>query len=133
MFHGFCQAKINIRLLKVSIAILGMKAISSSKYEHLQGAMKELAYLVSEQKVGDIDDTLNRQIAEKREQLKVLYKHYSEMLNQLEQLTHTYEELAMDIKINLLGKQLKEIKKQISPGCPSYQHFGLSVQLLYGT
>ena len=108
-----------------------MKAISNRKYEHLQGAMEELACLLLAQKGGD--DTLNKQITEKREELKGLYKHYSEVLDQLEQLTHTYEELAMDIKINLLGKQLKEIKKQLSPGCPGYQHFGLSVQLLYGT
>jgi succinate dehydrogenase/fumarate reductase flavoprotein subunit len=132
MFAGGAAIAILSACRKRTITHQEMKAISNSKYEHLQGAMEELACLLQEQK-GENTQNLNKQITEKREQLKGLYKHYSEMLGQLEHLTQNYEELAMDIRMNLLGKHLKAIKKQLSPGCPGYQHFGLSVQLLYGT
>lgn len=109
-----------------------MKAISSSKYQHLQDAIAELTYVLSGQPEKGHAEIV-RQLSEKQEQLKVIFKSYNELLIQLYGLAANYEELAMDIKVNLLGKQLKELRKHLPLESPVYQHVGISVKLLYGT
>jgi hypothetical protein len=107
-----------------------MKAISNGKYEHLYGSLEELECLLTELTT---KCEFIAEVGRKRRELEEQYKHYQKLLGQIARVAKGYEELATDIKLNLLGKQLKELQKTVKPDCPGYPQLELSIQHLYGT
>lgn len=109
-----------------------MKAISKTKYKNLKGAIEELQCLLAMSFPENAFVELNRELATKKEAIEKLFRMYSCLLDQLENITTDYDELMLEIKNNLLSKSLKELKTTVHPASNAYLHFHTSVQLLRG-
>ena len=85
-----------------------MQGINKSKHVHLLKALNQLEEIVSD---GDRSYNQLLQVREYRNELDLMYANYQKMLINLEQHIIAYDELHKKVKIQYLGRKLKELKK----------------------
>jgi len=85
-----------------------MQGINKSEHVHLLKALNQLEEIVSD---GDRSYNQLLQVREYRNELDLMYANYQKMLINLEQHIIAYDELHKKVKIQYLGRKLKELKK----------------------
>jgi len=86
-----------------------MQGINKSKHLHLLKALSQLEEFSSD------NDTIGynhlMEVREYRNELDLMYNNYHKLLNNLEQHIIAYDELHKKVKIQYLGRKLKELRK----------------------
>jgi len=85
-----------------------MQGINKSKHVHLLKALNQLEEIVSD---GDRSYNQLLQVREYRNELDLMYANYQKMLINLEQHIIAYDELHKKVKIQYLGRKLKELRR----------------------
>ena len=85
-----------------------MQGINKSEHVHLLKALNQLEEIVSD---GDRSYNQLLQVREYRNELDLMYSNYHKLLSNLEQHIIAYDELHKKVKIQYLGRKLKELKK----------------------
>ena len=85
-----------------------MQGINKSEHVHLLKALNQLEEILSD---GDRSYNQLLQVREYRNELDLMYANYQKMLINLEQHIIAYDELHKKVKIQYLGRKLKELKK----------------------
>lgn len=107
-----------------------MQGINKAKHVHLLDALLQLESLLEQREFGDRE--INK--AENyRSQLKAKFHDYEVLLNQLAQCIAEYEDLFSEVKVQYLGRMLKEMKKESKGEKPSFLLLVDHVRLAYGT
>lgn len=104
-----------------------MQGISKSKHEHLIGALLQLEQLLSR------ECECLQQAGEYRVELETMHGNYEQLLNELAKQIVSYELLYSQVKIQFLGKKLKELKREITAETPGFPRLVQNIRLAYGT
>lgn len=107
-----------------------MQGINRSKHEHLRKALLQLTHLSNE---GKKDHDFLQQAGDYREKLESLFSNYEQLLDDLERLIAEYELLYTYVKTHVLGRKLKELKKEIHTEEPSFLLLVENIHVSYGT
>ena len=107
-----------------------MQGINKTKHAHLMDALLGLEKLVIEQ---DPADCCILKAAEYHGQLGTMFSDYERLLTELSILICDYEILCSEVKVQFLGKKLKEIKKDTAVEKPAFAMLCSSIRLAYGT
>jgi len=85
-----------------------MQGINKSKHIHLLIVLNQL-----EEILRNSDNSSNHiiEVRDYRNELDLMYTNYQKMLNNLEQHIIAYDELHKKVKIQYLGRKLKELRK----------------------
>ena len=107
-----------------------MQGISKARHEHLTDALLQLESLLSteQQESGCLE-----QAADYRERLEALHQSYERILTDLAWQIEAYEALYSQVKVQFLGKRLKELKKDMHGRQPAYPLLQANIRLAYGT
>jgi hypothetical protein len=104
-----------------------MQGISKSRHTHLVDALLQIEQLLSKE-----CDCL-QQATEYRVELESMRSNYERLLNELARQITDYEMLYSHVKIQFLGKKLKELKKEISVEMRDFPVLVHNIRLAYGT
>lgn len=104
-----------------------MQGISKSKHEHLMSALLQLEGLLNKE-----CDCLE-QAREYKSELETMHSNYERLLDELARKITDYEVFYSHVKIQFLGKKLKELKKDISVEKPSFPMLRQNIRLAYST
>ncbi|EHQ27512.1 hypothetical protein [Mucilaginibacter paludis] len=104
-----------------------MQGISKSRHVHLMDALLQL-----EQLLGKECECL-QQATEYRVELESMHSNYERLLEELARQITNYEVMYSHVKIQFLGKKLKELKKEISVEMPGFPVLVQNIRLAYGT
>ncbi|EHQ25474.1 hypothetical protein [Mucilaginibacter paludis] len=104
-----------------------MQGISKSRHVHLMDALLQL-----EQLLGKECECL-QQTGEYRVELETMHRNYERLLDDLEKVITDYSVLYDQVKIQFLGKKLKELKKEISVEMPGFPVLVQNIRIAYGT
>lgn len=105
-----------------------MKGINEAKHEHLLKALLQLEWLISEGP-DSYDSTL--QASEYSQKLEMMHQNYKNLLKELYNQITDYEILYNDVKVQFLGKKLKELKKETSQEKPAFRMLTENIHLAY--
>jgi len=111
-----------------------MQGINKTRHEHLIGALLQLESIRSmeHQESGCLE-----QAADYRERLETMHQNYECILTDLAWQIEGYEALYSQVKVQFLGKKLKELKKSIltdrATTEPILNRLHHNIQLAYGT
>ena len=86
-----------------------MQGINKSKHLHLLKALSQLEEFSSDNDTTGYNHLM--EVREYRNELDLMYNNYHKLLNNLEQHIIAYDELHKKVKIQYLGRKLKELKK----------------------
>lgn len=107
-----------------------MHGISKSRHEHLHNAMLQMEELLSS---NDRDCGFLHQAADYDRELESMYQNYERLLKELSSQITAYEILYSEVKVQFLGRKLKELKKEIPSEMPAFAMLQASIRLTYGT
>ena len=111
-----------------------MQGINKTRHEHLIGALLQLESIRSRehQESGCLE-----QAADYRDRLENMHQNYERILTDLAWQIEAYEALYSQVKVQFLGKKLKELKKGIQADRattePVLAMLHCNIQLAYGT
>ncbi|MDO7742309.1 MAG: hypothetical protein MUP99_01005 [Pedobacter sp.] len=86
-----------------------MQGINKSKHLHLLKALSQLEEFSSDNDTIGFNHSM--EVKEYRHELDLMYNNYHKLLNNLEQHIIAYDELHKKVKIQYLGRKLKELKR----------------------
>ncbi len=104
-----------------------MQGISNARHVHLIGALLQLEQLLNR------ECECLQQASEYRAELETMHSNYERLLDELGRQIIEYEQLYSYVKIQFLGKKLKELKKEISVEMPDFPTLVRNIRLAYGT
>lgn len=104
-----------------------MQGISKSRHTHLVDALLQMEQLLSK------ECECLQQAGEYRVELESMHGNYERLLDELSKQIMEYEILYSHVKIQFLGKKLKELKKEISVEMPDFPMLMQNIRLAYGT
>ncbi len=107
-----------------------MQAISKKRHEHLKEALLQMEGLFSDQQK---DCGCLQQSGVYNRDLETMYRNYERLLKELSRQITAYEILYSEVKVQFLGKKLKELKKQIPAEKSAFVMLQTSIRLAYGT
>jgi hypothetical protein len=107
-----------------------MKGINQPQHQHLLKALQQLERLLSEDPCGQ--ESLLQALAY-RYKLETMHSNYKKLLKELSKQITAYEVLYNDVKVQFLGKKLKELKKEITYEKPDFLLLLENIRLAYGT
>lgn len=107
-----------------------MHGISKSRHEHLLDALLQMEGLLKE---CDLERSCIQQAAEYNRELESMYQNYQRLLKELSRQITDYEILYIEVKVQFLGKKLKQLKKEIHIEKPAFSVLQASIKLAYGT
>ena len=94
-----------------------MQGISKSRHEHLLRALLQMEGLLKE---CDLECCALQQAADYNCELENMYQNYQRMLKELSRQITDYEILYIEVKVQFLGKKLKQLKKEIPVEKPAF-------------
>ena len=103
-----------------------MQGINKSRHEHLHNAMLQMEELLSS---SDLYCSILHQTADYSQKLVSMYQNYERLLNELSRQITDYEILYIEVKVQFLGKKLKELKKEIPAEKPAFSALQASIKL----
>ena len=106
-----------------------MQGINKSKHVHLIDALLQMERLLREDK--QANECL-QQMVEYRAELESMYSDYKRLVEVLAIHISKYKALHGHIKIQHLGKKLKELKKEIPIEKPAFLMLVENIRLAYG-
>lgn len=104
-----------------------MQGISKSKHMHLIDALLQMEQLLSK------EYECLQQTTGYRVELEAMHSNYERLLDELARQITDYEVLYSHVKIQFLGKKLKELKKEITVEMQNFPVLVRNIQLAYGT
>lgn len=104
---------------------LRMRGINRSKHSHLISALAQLQGLLR-------GDPAMQEITVYLEELEKMYKNYEQNLTELSVLIAEYEDMHNEVKVQYLGKKLKELRKGIPADNPDFVMLIENIRLGYG-
>jgi hypothetical protein len=107
-----------------------MHGISRSRHEHLKDALLQMEGLLKE---CDLEPSCLQQAMEYNRELESMYQNYQRLLKELSRQITDYEILYIEVKVQFLGKKLKQLKKEIPVEKPAFSVLQASIKLAYGT
>ncbi len=107
-----------------------MQGLSKSKHVHLVDALRHLESLLNgrEQECECLPQT-----AALRRELESMHGNYERLLDELAKQITDYEVLYSHVKIQFLGRKLKELKKEMTTEQPDFVAMVDGIRLAYGT
>ncbi|SOD15330.1 hypothetical protein [Pedobacter xixiisoli] len=105
-----------------------MQGINKAKHAHLTDALHNLQQIVKQR---SLDEECLQQATTYGTALANSYSTYEKLLTELAQQIEAYEALFTEVKVQFLGKKLKELKKQAVLQQPSLSVLMESVRLAY--
>lgn len=106
-----------------------MHGISKNRHWHLKNALLKLEVLLEGH--GRERGCL-QQATDYNRELETMYQNYERLLNELSGQINAYEVLYSEVKVQFLGKKLKELKKEIPAEKPAFVMLQASIRLAYG-
>ncbi|EOR95761.1 hypothetical protein ADIARSV_1074 [Arcticibacter svalbardensis MN12-7] len=107
-----------------------MHGISKSRHEHLHNALLQMEELLAS---NGRDSGFSQQAVDYNLELEAMYQNYEQLLKELSRQITAYEILYSEVKVQFLGKKLKELKKRIQAEKPAYLVLQASIKLAYCT
>jgi len=107
-----------------------MQGISKSRHVHLMDALLQLEGLLS---AGKRERGCLQEASDYRESLEAMHRNYERLLDELAGQIEAYETLYSEIKVQYLGKKLKELKKEIPVTVPAFVLLQANIKTAYGT
>jgi hypothetical protein len=106
-----------------------MHGISKRRHGHLKHALLQMEGLLEgrNRECGCL-----QQAADYSRELETMYQNYEQLLNDLSRQINAYEILYSEVKVQFLGKKLKELKKEIPAEKPAFVMLQASIRLAYG-
>ncbi|RKR83407.1 hypothetical protein BDD43_3615 [Mucilaginibacter gracilis] len=104
-----------------------MQGISKSRHVHLMDALLQLETLLGK------ECECLQQATEYRVDLENMHSNYERLLEELARQITNYEVMYSHVKIQFLGKKLKELKKEISVEMPGFPVLVQNIRIAYGT
>jgi soluble cytochrome b562 len=104
-----------------------MQGISQSKHQHLVDALLQMEQVLKQNR------ECVEQAVEYRVELESMHKNYERLLDKLANQISEYEALYAHVKIQYVGKKLKELKKEIPVEKPAFALLTENIRLAYGT
>lgn len=104
-----------------------MQGISKSRHVHLMDALLQMEQLLNK------ECECLQQTVEYRIELETIHSNYERLLGELARQITDYEVLFSHVKIQFLGKKLKELKKEISVEMRDFPLLMQNIRLAYGT
>jgi type III secretory pathway component EscV len=94
-----------------------MQAISKNRHGHLRDALAHMEVLLA----GDGQEfACLQQATDYSLELEAMYRNYERLLKELSEQITAYEILYSEVKVQFLGRKLKELKKQIPAEKPAF-------------
>ncbi len=104
-----------------------MQGISNARHVHLIDALLQLEQLLNK------ECECLQKAGEYRVELEAMHSNYERLLDELGKQIMEYELLYSHVKIQFLGKKLKELKKEISVEMPTFPTLVRNIRIAYGT
>lgn len=105
-----------------------MQGINKAKHAHLIDALLNLQHIIKQRSLDEkcVQQAINYQTA-----LEDSYIIYEQLLTELADQIDAYEALFAEVKVQFLGKKLKELKKQALLKQPSLSIVMENIRLAY--
>lgn len=107
-----------------------MHGISKSRHEHLKDALLQMEGLLKE---CNLECCFLQQAVDYNRELESMYQNYQQLLKELSRQITDYEILYIEVKVQFLGKKLKQLKKEIPTEKPAFSVLQANIKLTYGT
>jgi hypothetical protein len=98
-----------------------MRHFSKSKFQNLKWSLIELDLLYQEFR--NVPEHKKAELITKMQKLEAVFNEIENILAHLDSRGKCYNELVADIKTNVLGKNLKDLKNQVPVESETYRHF----------
>lgn len=107
-----------------------MHGINRSRHEHLKDALLQMHGLLKE---CNLECCCLQQAADYNRELESMYQNYQRLLKELSRQITDYEILYIEVKVQFLGKKLKQLKKEIPTEKSAFSVLQASIKLAYNT